>query len=69
MLILLLEATEKRNEVLIGENILLRVLDVYKDTGQVRIGIEAPKEMIIDRRPVREMRERRIKAVLEKHDL
>ena len=69
MLILLLEPGEKNSEVFIGENITLRVLDIYKDTNQVRLGIEAPKEMLIDRKSVRKLREQRIKSVLDKHDV
>ena len=69
MLILLLEPGEKNSEVFIGEDITLRVLDIYKDTNQVRLGIEAPKEMLIDRKSVRKLREQRIKSVLDKHDV
>ena len=43
MLILLLEPNEKNNEVFVGEDIVVRVLDIYKDTNQVRLGIDAPK--------------------------
>lgn len=69
MLILLLEPTEKGSEVYIGDEITVRLLDIYKDTNQARIGIEAPKNMVIDRKSVRELRERRIKDVFEKHIL
>lgn len=69
MLILLLEPGEKNSEVFIGEDITLRVLDIYKDTNQVRLGIEAPKEMLIDRKSVRKLREQRIKSVFDKHDV
>lgn len=67
MLILLLEPGEKNSEVFIGEDITLRVLDIYKDTNQVRLGIDAPKEMLIDRKSVRKLREQRIKSVFDKH--
>lgn len=67
MLILLLEPTEKKNEILIGHDISIKVLDIYKDTNQVRIGIEAPKDVLVDRIQVREQREKRIKEVLSKH--
>lgn len=67
MLILLLEPKDKKNEVIIGENIVVRLLDIYPDKNQVRIGIEAPKNVLIDRRQVREFRERRIKNILDKH--
>lgn len=67
MLILLLEPGEKNSEVFIGEDITLRILDIYKDTNQVRLGIEAPKEMLIDRKSVRKLREQRIKSVFDKH--
>lgn len=69
MLILLLEPTEKGSEVYIGDEITVRLLDIYKDTNQARIGIEAPKNMVIDRKSVRELRERRIKDVFEKHTI
>lgn len=69
MLILLLEPGEKNSEVFIGEDITLRVLDIYKDTNQVRLGIEAPKEMLIDRKSVRKLREQRIKSVFDKHTI
>lgn len=67
MLILLLEPNEKKNEILIGNDIRIKLLDIYKDTNQVRIGVEAPNNILIDRVQVREQRERRIKQVLEKH--
>ena len=67
MLILLLEPGEKNSEVFIGEDITLRVLDIYKDTNQVRLGIDAPKEMLIDRKSGRKLREQRIKSVFDKH--
>ena len=69
MLILLLEPNEKKNEVLIGNDISVKLLDIYKDTNQVRIGIEAPKDVSIDRTQVREQREKRIKEVLSKHTI
>lgn len=67
MLILLLEPGEKNSEVFIGEEITVRILDIYKDTNQVRIGIDAPKDMVVDRKAVRELRHRRIKSVFDKH--
>lgn len=69
MLILLLEPTPQKGEVVIGDNITIRLLDIYKDTNQIRLGIEAPKDMVIDRKSVRELRERRIKDVLGKHTI
>ena len=69
MLILLLEPTEKGSEVYIGDEITIRLLDIYKDTNQARIGVDAPKDMVIDRKAVRELRERRIKSVFNKHDV
>ena len=69
MLILLLEPTEKGSEVYIGDEITVRLLDIYKDTNQARIGIDAPKDMVIDRKSVRELRERRIKLALDKHTI
>lgn len=55
--------------MIIGDNITIRLLDIYKDTNQIRLGIEAPKDMVIDRKAVRELRERRIKDVLGKHTI
>lgn len=67
MLILLLEPSEKKNEILIGDNISVKLLDIYKDTNQIRIGITAPPNILIDRVKVREKREKRIKDALDKH--
>lgn len=67
MLILLLGPNEKKNEILIGNDIRVKLLDIYKDTNQIRIGIEAPNNVLIDRTQVREQREKRIKEVLSKH--
>ena len=69
MLILLLEPNEKKNEILIGEDIRVKLLDIYKDTNQVRIGIEAPSDVLIDRTQVREQRKKRIEEVLSKHTI
>lgn len=69
MLILLLEPNEKKNEILIGENIRVKLLDIYKDTNQVRIGVEAPSNVLIDRTQVREQRKKRIEEVLSKHTI
>ena len=69
MLILLLEPSEKKNEILIGEDIRVKLLDIYKDTNQVRVGIEAPSDVLIDRTQVREQRKRRIEEVLSKHTI
>lgn len=67
MLILLLEPSEKKNEILIGDSISVKLLDIYKDTNQIRIGITAPPNILIDRVKVREKREKRIKDALDKH--
>lgn len=69
MLILLLEPNEKKNEILIGEDIRVKLLDIYKDTNQVRIGVEAPSNVLIDRMQVREQRKKRIEEVLSKHTI
>lgn len=69
MLILLLEPNEKKNEILIGEDIRVKLLDIYKDTNQVRIGVEAPSNVLIDRTQVREQRKKRIEEVLSKHTI
>ena len=67
MLILLLEPNEKKNEILIGEDIRVKLLDIYKDTNQVRIGVEAPSNVLIDRTQVREQRKKRIEEGWSKH--
>lgn len=67
MLILLLEPKEKKNEIIIGDDIVVRLLDIYPEKNQIRIGVEAPKNILIDRRQVRDVRERRVKNVLLKH--
>lgn len=69
MLILLLEPNEKKNEILIGEDIRVKLLDIYKDTNQIRIGVEAPSNVLIDRTQVREQRKKRIEEVLSKHTI
>lgn len=69
MLILLLEPNEKKNEILIGNDIRVKLLDIYKDTNQVRIGVEAPSNVLIDRTQVREQRKKRIEEVLSKHTI
>ena len=69
MLILLLEPNEKKNEILIGEDIRIKLLDIYKDTNQVRIGVDAPANVSIDRTQVREQRKKRIEEVLSKHTI
>lgn len=69
MLILLLEPNEKKNEIIIGEDIRVKLLDIYKDTNQVRIGVEAPSNVLIDRTQVREQRKKRIEEVLSKHTI
>ena len=67
MLILLVEPTEKKNEIMIGDDIVVRILEVYPETSQVRIGVEAPKDVRIDRSQVHEQRMKRIKKVLGQH--
>lgn len=45
--------TRKKNEdILIGDNIVVTIVEVRGDT--VKLGIEAPNEIAIDRREVRE---------------
>ena len=41
-------------EVVIGDNIFIRIVGV--DGRKVRIGIVAPKDVIVDRQEVRELR-------------
>lgn len=58
----MLVLTRRRGEAIyIGDDITVRVLGV--EGGQVRIGVEAPKEVEVDRSEVREM-----KMLDEEHD-
>lgn len=43
--------------ILIGDNIVIQVIDVYPG-NRVRIGIEAPREIPVDRAEVRRSKER-----------
>jgi len=45
-------------DILIGDSIVIKVCEVDKLTGKVKIGIEAPKSMSVDRREVRERQDR-----------
>jgi carbon storage regulator len=45
----------KRNEeIIIGGNVVVKVLVVDRQSGAVRLGIEAPKEVPVHRREVYE---------------
>ena len=49
----MLVLTRKRNErILIGDNIVLEVLEV--DRGKVKLGIVAPRDVPVDRQEIRE---------------
>lgn len=39
--------------ILIGDNIVLTVVEITQRAGKVRIGIEAPREIEVDREEVR----------------
>jgi len=45
-------------DILIGDDIVVKIVDVNTCTGKVRLGIEAPRNIAIDRREVRESKER-----------
>lgn len=64
MLKLKLNENTKDRDVIIGDDILVRLLSVDTETGEVEIGINAPKEIIVDRRSIREKRIRRISEVM-----
>lgn len=50
----------RRGQVIrIGENILVRVLDIEGD--KVRLGIECPREIRVDREEIRAQKEARIR--------
>jgi carbon storage regulator len=46
MLVLTRDVDQK---ILIGENIVITVVEIRRRDGKVRLGIEAPKEVAIDR--------------------
>jgi carbon storage regulator len=53
----MLVLSRKRNEVIcIGDTIRITVVDI--DQGKIRLGIEAPKDVPVDRLEVREEKER-----------
>lgn len=68
MLILLLEKKPRHDEVIIGNDITVKLLNILPETGQVQLGIEAPKDVIVDRKVIREAREKRIQTVFEQHE-
>lgn len=45
---------DKGQQLFIGDDIIVTIVDV--DNGQVRFGIEAPRDIIVDRLEVRERR-------------
>jgi carbon storage regulator len=49
---------EEDEDILIGDNIVIKIVSVNRTNGQVRLGIEAPRNIAIDRREVRESKER-----------
>jgi carbon storage regulator len=49
---------DEDEDILIGDNIVVKVVGVNRTNGQVRLGIEAPRNIAIDRREVRESKER-----------
>lgn len=51
---MLVLSRNKGESVVIGNDVVVRIIDVYK--GTVRLGIEAPKEVVVDRLEVREMK-------------
>lgn len=42
-------------EILIGEDVVVRVLAIAR--GKIQLGIEAPRDVQVDRREIRERRE------------
>ena len=55
MLNLVLEKKPRHDTVLIGEDIEIKLLNVFEN-GQVQLGIQAPRDVIIDRKVIREAR-------------
>lgn len=54
------------DEVIIGVDTTLKLFGM-NEYGQVKIGVEAPNDVVIDRKIIRDRREEKIKEVLEKH--
>lgn len=52
------------DEIIIGTNIVVRILNIDHEHKTVSLGITAPSGTIIDRRKVRNMRMERIKRLL-----
>lgn len=52
---LVLTRDERNSDILIGDNIVVRVVRVKGN--QVKLGIEAPQSVPVDRREVRERKE------------
>lgn len=52
------------DEIIIGTDIVVRILDIDHEHKTVSLGITAPSGTIIDRRKVRNMRIERIKRLL-----
>lgn len=53
---MLVLSRKKDEKILIGDNISIMVIEIRGD--KVRLGIEAPKEIPVDRHEVRESKER-----------
>lgn len=64
MLILTINPLTDDNEVHIGTDVVVKVLNVDPTTRNVKIGVEAPREMVVDRSSVRTKRIDKINKVV-----
>ncbi len=64
MLILTINPRTDDNEVHIGTDVVVKVLNVDIKTLNVKIGIEAPREMVVDRSSVRTKRMDKINKIV-----
>jgi len=55
---MLVLSREKDEDILIGDDIVVKIVAVNLITGRVRLGIDAPPDIAIDRREVRESKDR-----------
>lgn len=61
---MLVLSRHKNEKIMIGENIVVTIMDIRGD--QVRIGIDAPRDMGIDRLEIREAKQRKALANQDK---
>ena len=53
----MLVLTRKENEsICIGDDIVITIVDMRKDGNKVRLGIEAPPQIAVDRKEIRDLK-------------